>query len=74
MKMGEELKPYPICGGNGKVIACDASPEYPDGGRYGTYCVKCEKCGAHTYAVHTKPNAICEWNQRHIKLESYIKV
>ena len=62
----DELRRCAICGGNGKVVACDASPEYPDGGRYGSYYVKCEKCGAHTFVVHTRPNAIAEWNQKHI--------
>ena len=65
--MKDELRSCAICGGNGKVIAIDASPEYPDGGRYGSYYVKCEKCGAHTWAVHTRPNAISEWNDRHIE-------
>ena len=70
--MRDELNPCPISGGNGQVIACDASPEYPDGGLYGAYYVKCQQCGAYTYAVYTRANAISEWNQRHLKLESYI--
>lgn len=70
--MRDELRACPICGGNGKVIPCDVSPENPDGGLYGAYYVKCQKCGAHTYAVYTRANAISEWNQRHLKLESYI--
>ena len=67
--MSERLKACPYCGGEGKVIPQDASAEYPDGGHYGCYYVKCESCGAHTGSVHTRPNAISEWELRHVYRE-----
>ena len=64
--MIKELKPCPICGSQAVVIPYDPPPDYPEGGRYGSYYVQCKNCKAHTAVVHVKKNAVSEWNLRHI--------
>ena len=72
-----ELKACPFCGGKAVLHSVPASPEELDNTMYWVECAgteKCESCGASLFAVHTKSEAIDNWNSRPIEYKLQVEL